>query len=303
MRASGSSVNPPGSSPELPTTTDRASRSTGAPPSMLIVNLAGGSGEVDRPGHRVGEPAEVVLEPGRRHDRRVEAHARHRGERRPVGSGQVDPAVRAAGAAGAQRRRRARPWRAPGCPASRRAGCRCRPGRSRAGCPYCARPSAHPRTVPSPPTATTRSAPSAAASLAAATPASALPVTWNSGVHPARAAAAWHSGRNRPPALASVPLITNATAAITSSRLPAKCHYAPPPGRRERRRRRSRRLGRLPRGCGPPERAPQTPLRAPQTLHDREGFYYDEDLMHLRAIFLRQGKILRDHRPKCPIPS
>ena len=58
--------------------------------------------EVDRPGHRVGEPAEVMLEPGRRHDRRVEAHARHRGERRPVGSGQVDPAVRAAGAAGAQ---------------------------------------------------------------------------------------------------------------------------------------------------------------------------------------------------------
>ena len=49
MRASGSSVNPPGSSPELPTTTDRASRSTGAPPSMLIVNLAGGSARCTAP--------------------------------------------------------------------------------------------------------------------------------------------------------------------------------------------------------------------------------------------------------------
>ncbi len=36
--ASGSSTNPPGSSPTLPTTTDRARRASGSPPSRQIPN-------------------------------------------------------------------------------------------------------------------------------------------------------------------------------------------------------------------------------------------------------------------------
>ncbi len=82
------------------------------------------------------------------------------------------------------------------------------------GTPVDASPSAQPRTVPSPPTATTRSAPSRAAPLAAATPPSALSVTWNSADQPCRFANSRQSGTNRPLTPASEPFTTNATAGI-----------------------------------------------------------------------------------------
>ena len=50
-------------------------------------------GEMRRPRHRVGEPAELVLELGPGHDRGVEAHPRHRRERLPVGDRQVDQPI------------------------------------------------------------------------------------------------------------------------------------------------------------------------------------------------------------------
>ena len=69
------------------------------------MNLGGRQGEVRRPGHRVGEPAELVLELGPRDDGGIEAHPRHRGERLAVGDREVDHPVGAAGGERAGERR------------------------------------------------------------------------------------------------------------------------------------------------------------------------------------------------------
>ena len=84
--AAGSRVNPPGSSPALATTTDRARRRSGSAPSGADGELARRQRQPPHPGRRVGGPAEPPLEPlaRRRHHGGVQADAGHGGEPGPA---------------------------------------------------------------------------------------------------------------------------------------------------------------------------------------------------------------------------
>ena len=138
---------------------------------------SGGLARCARPRHRVGEPAELVLELGPGDDGGVEAQPAYRRERLAVGDRQVDEPVVVSACVRSSAARRGPPAGGRGCRASAPAGSgRCRGGTmlERDAGPGHALGAAGGTAPPSPPTATTRSAPSRADSWATATPASAF---------------------------------------------------------------------------------------------------------------------------------